>query len=402
MAAWSWRAVDGAGASRTGLIEAASPAAARADLRGQGLLPLYVAAATGPAKAPRFTLRPALATGALVLVTRQMATLLASGLRIEDALATIAQGQPPRVAGLVLALRAEVLQGRSFGGALAQHPRAFEQSYRASVAAGEAAGRLDQVMGHLAAFTENRARNRQTVQLALLYPALLTLVSLGIITLLMAFVVPDIVRVFTSRGADLPLLTRVLIAVSAAVRDYGAVAGASAAVGGVALARWLAVPANRRAWHRRLAEGWLTARLTQRINAAQFAGTLATLVQAQVPLLEALQAAAGVTPNHHIRARIGDIGTKVRQGVSLRRAMTEAACFPPMLVAMVASGEATGSLGPALERAAADQQRDLDAWVKALVALVEPAILLVMGGLVMAMVLAILLPIVSMNGLVGL
>jgi general secretion pathway protein F len=406
MAAFSYRAMDANGRARAGVVEAASPAAARADLRLLGLLPLEVAAAS-PSSAqaqtgPRFTLRPALPTAALVLVTRQMATLLGSGLRIEDALATIAQGQPPRVASLILALRSAVMEGRSFGAALALYPQAFSPDYRASVAAGDAAGRLDQVMAHLAAFVENRARNRQTVQLALLYPALLTMVSLGIITLVMAFVVPDIVRVFTSRGADLPLLTRALIATSAAVRDYGVVAAGGCVAAVLAAMRWLAVPANRQAWHRRLAQGRLTAKLSQRINGAQFAGTLATLVQSQVPLLEALQAAAGVVPNQHIRARVVELGTKVRQGMSLRRAMDEAACFPPMLVAMVASGEATGSLGAALERAAADQQRDLDAWVKALVALVEPAILLVMGGLVMAMVLAILLPIVSMNQLVGL
>ena len=405
MAAFSYRAVDAGGRASAGVVEAASPAAARADLRGLGLLPLEVAAAspTTAARAhPRFSLRPMLPVAALVLVTRQMATLLGSGLRIEDALATIAQGQPPRVASLMLALRSAVMEGRSFGAALALYPQAFSEDYRASVAAGDAAGRLDQVMAHLASFVENRARNRQTVQLALLYPALLSMVSLGIITLLMAFVVPDIVRVFTSRGADLPFLTRALIAISAAVRDYGLIAAGGGVVAALAAARWLAVPVNRQVWHRILAEGWLTANVSRRINAAQFAGTLATLVQSQVPLLEALQAAAGVVPNAHMRARVVELGIKVRQGMSLRRAMDEAACFPPMLVAMVASGEATGGLGAALERAAADQQRDLDAWVKTLVALVEPAILLVMGGMVMAMVLAILLPIVSMNGLVGL
>ena len=342
MAAFSYRAIDADGRTSAGVVEAASPAAARADLRSLGLLPLEVAAAaptTAQARGPRFSLRPALPTSALVLVTRQMATLLGSGLRIEDALTTIAQGQPPRVASLMLALRSAVMEGRSFGAALSLYPQAFSEDYRASVAAGDAAGRLDQVMAHLAAFVETRARNRQTVQLALLYPALLSMVSLGIITLLMAFVVPDIVRVFTARGADLPFLTRALIAMSAAVRDYGVIAVAGAALAALAAARWLSVPANRQVWHRRLAQGWLTAKLSRRINAAQFAGTLATLVQSQVPLLEALQAAAGVVPNHHIRARVVELGSKVRQGMSLRRAMAEAGCFPPMLVAMVAAAK---------------------------------------------------------------
>ncbi len=400
MVAYAYRAVDPAGKAANGIVEAATAVAARADLRTRGLLPLEITTANQPA--PTLPLRAALPLSALVLVTRQMATLLRSGLRIEDALSTIAQGQPARVAGLMMAVRTAVLEGRSFAAAIDMFPRAFSAFYRASVAAGEASGRLDQVMAHLANFVENRARNRQTVILALLYPALLGLVSIGIIMALMAFVVPDIVKVFTTRGTSLPFLTRMLIGVSAFVRTYGLAAIVIAALAVALWLRWLRLPANRQRFDGLLARNWATRKVVQRMNAAQFAGTLATLVQSQVPQIEALQAAAGVTPNRFIRARIVEIADKVRQGMSLKRAMDEAACFPAMLVAMVASGEASGNLGEALERAASDQQRDLDAWIKALVALVEPAILLVMGGLVMMMVLAILLPIVSMNNLVGL
>ncbi|NUB42765.1 type II secretion system F family protein [Fertoebacter nigrum] len=410
MAAYRFKAVDAAGAAQSGMIEAASPAAARAALRGRGLLPLELtasvvplrpakAAAGAPPPPPRSG--PRLPLAALTLVTRQMATLLGSGLRIEDALSTIAAGQPPKVAGVLLTVRAAVLEGRSFGDALAAYPQVFSDFYRATVRAGEQSGTLDQVMTHLAAFVENRARNRQTVQLALLYPALLAVVSLSIITLLMAFVVPDIVRVFASRGADLPFITRALIAVSAGVRGYGLYAGLGLAVAILGFGRWVQIPANRLRWDGFLARARLTRKLVQRMNAAQFAGTLATLVQSRVPLVEALMAAADVTPNRHIRAKVAEVTEKVRQGSSLKRALDEAAVFPPMLTAMVASGEATGNLGAALDHAATDQQRDLDAWVRALVALVEPAILLVMGGLVMLMVLAILLPIVSLNGLAG-
>ena len=414
MAAFRFKALDDTGKPHIGMLEAVSPVAARQQLRARNLLPLEVIAsvkadrakdigrsegAGSVARAPRSGPRMPLAS--LTLVTRQMATLLGSGLRIEDALSTIALGLPPKMSGILLTVRASVLEGRSFGDALANYPQIFSDFYRASIRAGEAAGKLDQVMTHLAGFVENRARNRQTVQLALLYPALLAVVSLSIITLLMAFVVPDIVRVFTSRGTDLPFITRALIAVSALVRGYGLYVGAGLILAGVFWTRWLRTAANKRRWHRVMATGRLTAKLVQRMNASQFAGTLATLVQSRVPLIEALVAAADVTPNLHIRARVAEITEKVRQGTSLKRAMDEAAVFPPMLVAMVASGEATGNLGAALDHAATDQQRDLDAWVRAMVALVEPAILLVMGGMVMVMVLAILLPIVSMNGLVS-
>ncbi len=418
MAAYRFKAMDAGGRAQSGMIEAATPAAARQVLRGRGLLPLEVVASaapratkatrsagprseprTGPRSGPRSGPRMPLA--ALTLVTRQMATLLGSGLRIEDALSTIAQGQPPKIAGVLLTLRASVLEGRSFADALMAYPQVFSDFYRASVKAGEQAGKLDQVMTHLAAFVEKRARNRQTVHLALLYPALLAVVSLSIITLLMAFVVPDIVRVFSTRGTTLPFLTRALIAVSGFVRGYGLFVVLATALALLGFGRWMQVPHNRLAFDRMLATNRLTARLVQRTNAAQFAGTLATLVQSGVPLIEALNAAADVTPNRHVRARVAEVTDKVRQGGSLKRAMDEAKVFPAMLVAMVASGEATGSLGAALDHAATDQQRDLDAWVRAMVALVEPAILLVMGGLVMVMVLAILLPIVSMNGLAG-
>jgi general secretion pathway protein F len=407
MAAFTYRAVDRSGKRLSGVLEAPSAVTARQDLRARGLLPVEVAASRAGRPAAggwplHARLRPTVAARDLTLVTRQLATLIGSGVRIEDALRTVAQQSAPRVAAVLLNVRAAVLDGRSFGQALAEYPAIFSEFYRASVAAGEQSGQLDQVMRHLASFVENRARNAQAIQLALIYPALLALVSLGIITLLMTYVMPDIVRVFTSRGADLPLLTRGLIFVSEALRSYGLIAALALAAGALGFRRWLAVPRNRLRFHRFLAENRATARYVRRVNSAQFTGTLATLVQSQVPLVEALSAAAAVTPNLHVRARVEAAATRVREGASLRDAIGSAGCFPPMLIAMVASGEAGGNLGEALARAADDQQRDLDAWVRTLVALVEPAILLVMGGLVMVMVLAILLPIVSMNNLAGL
>jgi general secretion pathway protein F len=409
MAAFAYRAVDRTGKPLAGVLEAASAASARQDLRARGLLPVEVAAsragrgAQGAARPSLLArLRPAVGPRELTLVTRQLATLIGSGVRIEDGLSTVAQQCPPRVAAVLLNVRAAVLEGRSFGEALAEYPGVFSDFYRASVSAGEQSGQLAQVMRHLASFVENRTRNAQQVQLALLYPALLALLSLGIVTMLMTYVMPDIVRVFTARGADLPALTRGLIVASDALRAYGIAAALTIVAAALGLQRWLAAGGNRRRFHRLLAESRASARLVSRVNSAQFTGTLATLVQSRVPLVEALAAAGAVTPNLHIRARVEAAAARVREGASLRDAISGANCFPPMLIAMIASGEAGGNLGDALARAAEDQQRDLDAWVRTLVALVEPTILLVMGGLVMLMVLAILLPIVSMNNLAGL
>lgn len=405
MAAFTFKAIDKAGKSQSGVLEAATATVARQSLRGRGLLPVEVAAVQQKAvdgKAPgRTGLFKPVSTKALTLVTRQFATLVGSGVRVEDALDTIAQSQPPRVAGILLTVRGAVMEGRTLGDALGDHPQVFSEFYRASVRSGEESGRLDKVMEHLASFVENRGRNSQTVQLALLYPALLASVSLAIITLLMTYVVPDIVRVFTQHGSDLPLITRALIVISAWVRNDGLYAVGALVLFIFGFSRWLARPANRLRWDRLLAEGRLTSGFVRQVNAAQFSGTLATLVQSGVPLLDGLTAAAGVTPNRFIRARVVELTDKVRQGSSLRRAAGEANCFPPMLVAMIASGEIGNNLGDALERAANDQHKDLDALVRTLVALVEPAILLVMGGLVMTMVLAILLPIIALNNLVG-
>ncbi len=396
MPGFRFQATDPRGMVQTGVTEAVSAAAARQAIRDRGLtLVSLQAERTNTARGAALGLR------SLTLVTRQLSTLIGSGLRIDEALKTIAGGQPPKVAAILLSIRTGLTEGRSLTEALGDHPASFSDDFRASVRAGEQAGRLDAVLSHLADFVENRARNRQTVLLALLYPALLGLVSLGIVTMLMLFVVPDIVKVFTARGAALPFLTRALIAASSWVRSSGALAAAVFAGLAFGLTLWQRKVANRQKLHRLTATGWLTRRLVQRISAAQFASTLATLVQSGVPLVAALDAAADATPNLHIRACITALTQKVRQGSALRTAMEAAGCFPAMLTAMVASGEANGRLGDALSHAANDQQRDLDAWVKAVVALVEPGILLVMGGLVMTIVLAILLPIVSMNSLVS-
>ncbi len=404
MAAFAYRAVDAKGRTAKGIVEASSSAAARQALRAQKLLPVSVeptAARRGPGAGAVRQGRGGIGLRTLTLVTRQLATLIGSGIRVEDALRTVAaQAESTRASSLLLNLRAAVLDGRSFAAALGDYPQVFGDFYRASVAAGESSGQLGQVMEHLSGFVETRAKNRQTVQLALLYPAILAVVSLAVIVALLTFVVPDIVRVFTSRGAELPFLTRALIGLSDLINDWGLVMAALMA--GVAGCAALAIrrPAVRWRWHRLLATAPVTRRFALKSNAAQFAGTLATLTVSRVPLIEALGAAAQTVPNLYIRKRVEIVSARVREGVALSTALTEAGVFPPMMIAMVASGEAGGVLGQTLTRAAEDQSRDLNALVAALVALVEPAVLLIMGGIVMLLVLSILLPIVNLNSLV--
>jgi len=406
--AYAYRAADRAGAARRGIIEASSAAAARALLREQALLPLSVEPAAERGQGiggirlsilPRNRVSPR----ALATVTRQIATLVGSDIPVEEALRLVAaQSEAPAVSTLLLEVRGAILDGRSFAAALSAHPRAFPEFYRASVAAGEASGQLPDVLNHLAEFVENRQANGQKLQLALLYPALLACVSFGMMALLMVYVVPDIVRVFVSRGADLPLLTRMLIAISWFLQNFGLYLILAFAVGGLAAGRWVRVPANRLRLHRFFTEHRPFRRFSRQLSAARFAGSLATLVGSAVPLVEALHAAAAVTPNHWVREKALGVARRVREGISLRAAMQEAGVFPTMLVAIVASGESSGRLAPALGRAADELERELDALVSTLVSLVEPLVLLVMGGLVLMMVLAILLPIINLNNLVTL
>ena len=402
MAAFTYRAVDSLGQAQRGVIEASSPLAARRSLRERNLVPIAVAATAGDAPAGRLPQRRArVGAKALAVVTRQLATLVGTDIRIEEALRLVAAGASPAIAELLLNVRGGILDGRSFAAALGEHPAAFPEFYRASVAAGETSGRLDQVLAHLADFVENRQRAANRLQLALLYPALLAGVSLTMMTLLLIYVVPDIVRVFVSRGAALPLLTRLLIGLSSFVTTYGVVVAVAAVAAGLTARRWLAVAANRLRCDRLLATTRPFAAISRQVNAARFAGSLATLVESDVPLVDAIPTAAAVTPNRFIRAQAVDVAARVREGITLNRAMTEAGVFPPMLIAIVASGEASGRLGPVLTRAAADLQRDLDTTIAALMGLIEPAVLLVMGGIVLLMVLSILLPIISLNNLAG-
>ena len=413
MAAFAFRAVDATGKPHRGVIEAHSEVVARGLLRDRRLLPVSVqptaaavpgspslAAVVGTRLRPGWPGARGISARTLAVLTRQISTLVGSDVRIEEALRLVArQFEKGAAGGIMLGVRGAILDGRSFASALGEHPAAFPEFYRASIAAGEHSGRLPQVLDHLADFVENRQRNAQKVQLALLYPALLAAVAGAMLTAMLIYVVPNIVKVFESRGADLPLLTRGLIALSSGLQSYGLFLALVVVVSVLGARAWLGRPANRLAFDRFFATTRPFARFSTQLNAARFSGSLATLVQSDVPLVEALAGAAAVTPNYWIRQQAVLVAARVREGASLNGAMAEAGCFPPMLVAVVASGESSGRLGRALGKAASDMEREVEAQAATMVALVEPAVLLAMGGLVLLMVLAILLPIINLSSL---
>ena len=411
MTAFSYQAVDAAGRRTRGVIEAGNAAGARRALRERALLPVSVVASHGGEETRvaatqggfaglRARLGRRVSARSLATATRQMSTLVGGAVRIEEALRLIAaQSTTPALAALLLDIRGQVLEGLSFARALARHPHVFPSYFCASIAAGETSGRLPEVLAYLADFVESRHRASQKLWLALLYPALLAAVSAGMMAMMMIYVVPDIVKVFVTHGADLPLLTRMLIGLSSFISRFGIVVLVIAAGAVVLARRELSRPARRLALDQILATRWPFARFSQQTNAARFASTLATLVQSSVPLLDALTAAAVVIPNSYIQRQAMGVAMRVREGESVHRALAAADIFPPMLVAIVASGETGGKLGPALGRAAAELDRDVEAQVGIIVSLVEPAVLLLMGGLVLLMVLAILMPIIGLNNL---
>ena len=400
MPAYLYRAVDSLGRAARGVIDADSDRHARQMLRDRKLLPLAVegtAAGASGAKRVRGRLRPS----ELGSVTRQLATLSQGDVRIEDALKIVAAQASPSVSAVLLEVRGRIVAGQSVATALGANPASFPEFYRASIAAGEQSGMLAPVLLELAALVEKRRKTARKLQLAMLYPALLTAVSTVILTLLLIYVVPDIVRVFASRGQALPFLTRALIGLSRAATSWGAIFALGLAVLFLLLRQWAARARNRLVIDRLILRTPPFAAFARLYNSTLFAGTLAMLVESRVPLVEALLAAARTLPNRHVRERLVQATERVREGVSLRTALDEAGCFPPLLIAMVASGEASGKLGPSLARVAAEQEQEVDGRVAALIALVEPAVLLVMGGIVALLVMAILLPIVGLNKLVG-
>ena len=405
MAAYAYLALDAQGRQHKGLLEADSPRQARALLRERQLSPLQVSAARAREdEQPRHGLRLSrgLSAAELALLTRQLATLIQAALPIEEALrAAAAQAASARVKGMLLAVRSGVLEGQSLAQSLAAFPAAFPELYRATVAAGEHAGHLGLVLEQLADYTEQRQQSRQKIQLALLYPLILMIASLTIVGFLLGYVVPDVVKVFVNTGQSLPTLTRGLIAVSALVKHWGWLILLLLAGGLVLLRLWLRPPARRQRWHALQLRLPLFGRLLRATQTARFASTLAILCRSGVPLVEALAIAAAVIGNLHIRHKVMLAAQRVREGSSLTRALQASEEFPPMMLHMIASGEKSGELEQMLARTARNQENDLAAPVDLLVGLFEPFMLVFMGGVVLLIVLAILLPILSLNQLVG-
>lgn len=404
MAAFEYIALDSAGRQRKGVLEADSARQARQQLREQKLSPLEVQPARSKSQpgSPRLGFSRGLSARDLALLTRQLATLVQAALPIEEALrAAAAQSTTGKVKSMLLAVRGRVLEGHSLAASLKEFPSAFPDLYRATVAAGEHSGHLGLVLEQLADYTEQRYQSRQKIQLALMYPVILMIASLSIVGFLLGYVVPDVVKVFVNTGQALPGLTQGLIAASDFVKGWSWLVVLLAIAGVLGLKQLLKTPALRLRWDEFLLRLPLIGRLSRAAHTARFASTLAILSRSGVPLVDGLGIAAAVIGNMAIRGRVEQAAQKVREGSSLTRALEATNDFPPMLLHMLASGERSGELDNMLGRAARTQENDLSAQIALMVGLFEPFMLVFMGAVVLVIVLAILLPILSLNQLVG-
>jgi len=405
MPAYSFEALDAQGHVRRGTLEADSPKAARSLLRAQALVPLDVEAlaagvapGTPPTLAQRLFTRPVFNATGLGVWTRQLAGLVGSGLPLERALTALAEeADDERQRHLLATLRAEVNAGSTFARALAQHPREFSDIYCAVIGAGESSGGLAEVLDSLADDLEQRQALRAKLIGAALYPAIVTVIAIVIVLFLVGYVVPQVASVFAGTKRALPFLTVAMLALSDVVRNYG-----WALLGGLVLLAFgaraaLAQPRLREKFDAAWLRLPLVGKLARGYNAARFAGTLAMLAGAGVPTLKALQAAAETLNNRALRADALDALVLVREGAPLASALAQKKRFPGLVAMFARLGEQTGQLPTMLQRAATQLGTEVQRRAMQLATVLEPLLIVAMGGIVMLIVLAVLMPIIQLN-----
>jgi general secretion pathway protein F len=403
MGAFEYVALDQSGKQSKGLVEGDTPKHVRQILRDRKLFPVSVSevAQEESRRQHGFTLRRGISPGELALVTRQLASLSQSGLPLEEALLAVAQQNDlPRTKSILLGVRAKVMEGHTLADGFSEFPQAFPELYRATVAAGEQSGHLDVVLERLADYTEARQELRQRVTSALIYPIALVIFSVLIVGFMLMTVVPKIVTVFESTRAELPGLTKLMIGASEFLQSFWI----PSIIGIIGLGwaiRWvLQREGPQRRYHRLLLRLPIIAKLTRGVNTARFTRTLSILAGSGVPILDALKISAEVIENVPMRDAVLEASLRVREGASIAKSLAASKLFPPMMIHLVSSGEAGGRLEDMLSRAAAGQEREVDGLIAALLGILQPLLIIIMGGIVLTIVLAILLPIFEMNNLI--
>lgn len=406
MAAFDYQAVDSRGKTKKGIIEGDTPRQVRGLLREQGLMPTEVTPSLQKSKQAsskrRLGLSKKISASDLALITRQLATLVESGLPLEESLLAVSeQCEKNHLKSIIMAVRTKVTEGYGLAESMAEFPHIFSNLYRAMVAAGEKSGHLDKVLDRLADYTEQRQYMRSQLVQALVYPVIMTIVAVGVIAILLTAVVPKIVGQFEHMGQNLPGTTQFLISASDFLRDHGLSIVLVATLLMFIFAQLLKKPAFKLKYHQRLLGLPGIGKVARGINTARFARTLSILNASAVPLLESMKISGEVLENLYIKKRVAEASDKVREGGSLRMSLEQTKLFPPMMLHMIASGEKSGQLEHMLGRAADNQDREFEALVNISLKAFEPALMVSMAGVVLFIVMAILQPILQLNTLVG-
>ncbi|MGB3623595.1 type II secretion system protein GspF [Ketobacter sp. MCCC 1A13808] len=406
MPAFEYVVLDARGKQKKGVLEGDSARQVRQQLKEKGLVPLSVD--TTSQKQDKddngkvsFS-RASISAGDLAVVTRQLATLLQAGLPLEEALKAVAkQQEKAKITSVMSAIRSKVVEGHTLASSLSEFPQSFPELYRATVDAGEHSGHLDLVLEQLAEYTEARYRTKKKVQGAMIYPLVLTAFAFLIVAGMLTFVVPKIVSVFADSGQELPTLTKVLIASSELLQNWWWLMAIMATGAFYGFKRALKNEAFKYRFHAWMLRMPLLGKINRGLDASRVASTLSILSRSGVPLVEAMKISGQVAGNVCIRESVVLGADKLKEGSTLFAALDGSGYFPPMMMQMIASGENSGELESMLARAATNQERELEDLIDTIVALFEPLMLVVMGGVVMIIVLSIMMPILSMNSLVG-
>ncbi|MGI1988852.1 type II secretion system inner membrane protein GspF [Shewanella glacialipiscicola] len=406
MPAFEYKALDAKGKQLKGVIEADTARHARSQLRDQRMMPLEILPVSekeAKAKSGSFSFfKRGISVAELALITRQIATLVAAGLPIEESLKAVGQQcEKDRLASMIMAVRSRVVEGYSLADSLAEFPHIFDDLYRAMVASGEKSGHLEVVLNRLADYTERRQQLKSKLTQAMIYPAVLTTVAIGVISILLAAVVPKVVGQFEHMGAELPTSTRFLISASDFVQNYGVFVVIALVLLFALFRRMLKSPAFRMKYDNFLLNMPVVGRVSKGLNTARFARTLSILSASSVPLLDGMRIASEVLQNMRVRAAVDDATARVREGTSLGTALTNTKLFPAMMLYMIASGEKSGQLEQMLERAADNQDREFEGNVNIALSVFEPMLVVSMACVVLFIVMAILQPILALNNLIS-
>ncbi|AUI85032.1 type II secretion system protein GspF [Vibrio azureus] len=404
MAAFEYKALDATGKKKKGTIEGDNARQVRQRLKEQGLTPVEVVEVKAKAaKSSTSTgFKRGLKTSELALITRQLSTLVQSGMPLEECLKAVSeQAEKPRIRTMMAAVRSKVTEGYPLAESLGDYPHVFDELYLSMVSAGEKSGHLDAILERLADYVENRQKMRSKLQQALIYPVVLVVFSIGIVALLLSSVVPKMIEPILQMGQELPQLTQILLAASDFVQEWGLLIFSVVVVGLYGLKLALQKPDFRLAWDRKLLSLPIIGKISKGLNTARFARTLSICTSSAIPILEGMKVAVDVMSNRFVKQQVLAAADNVREGASLRKALEQTRLFPPMMLHMISSGEQSGELESMLTRAADNQDQSFESTVNIALGVFTPLLIAIMAGLVLFIVLATLMPMLEMNNLIS-